>query len=357
MHKQFMKAALQQAYRGRGACAPNPSVGAVAVHNNKIIAEAFHQGAGSAHAEQCILEQIKGNTRDVTLYVTLEPCNHWGKTPPCVSAIIEAGVTRVVYGFRDPNPLVIANNTPLILKKQGIDVIHFPLTEIDEFYKSYQFWTATRKPWITAKIAQTLDGKIAGVNGEKVVLSNQHCALFTHMQRSYADVIVTSARTIINDDPAMTARLDNLTIKKPVAILDARLSLPLRRKIFHEASHCHIFHDANIKVTEAHNNCSYYGVPAVNGHLDLSAVIKHLGAMGFHDAWVEVGGTIFSALHEQELVQRTYLYIVPQTLGINATPAYPGKNLFGREHTISWQIQKNNIIACLDWQESSCLPA
>jgi diaminohydroxyphosphoribosylaminopyrimidine deaminase / 5-amino-6-(5-phosphoribosylamino)uracil reductase len=357
MHKQFMEAALQQAYRGRGACAPNPSVGAVAVHNNKIIAEAWHQGAGTAHAEQCVLEQIGQKTRDVTLYVTLEPCNHWGRTPPCVSAIIEAGITCVVYGFKDPNPLVIANNTPRILQEKGIDVIHFPLPEIDELYQSYQFWTKTKKPWITAKIAHTLDGKIAEVDGKTVTLSNEHCAAFTHRQRSNTDVILTSARTVINDNPSMNARLDNITKRKPVAILDAALSLPLDRKIFNTASHCHIYHDANIRVDTPQNNCSYYGVPALNGRLDLAAVIKHLGTIGFHDVWVEAGGCIFSALHEQGLVQRTYLYIVPGTLGANATPAYHGKNLFHRDHTISWQIQNDNIIACLDWKERPCLQA
>lgn len=355
MHKQFMLEALEQACLGRGACAPNPAVGAVVVHNNKIIARAWHQGAGKAHAEQRALELIPAGLGDVTLYVTLEPCNHWGKTPPCVSAIIDAGVASVVYGFSDPNPLVIAKNSPQILKEHGIDVQHLPLAEIDEFYRSYQYWTQTGKPWVTVKIAQSLDGKIAGVDGLKVSLSNEHCYQFTHTKRLQSDVVLTTAKTIINDDPSLNVRLGDMTKSKPVAILDSRLSISADAKIFTTAEHCHIYYDGNIAVKAPINNCSYHAIPVNDGRMDLAAVIAHLGQLGFHDVWTEVGACVFSALHEQALVQTTYLYVVPKILGVKAVSACDNTNFFNRPHTILWQAQADNVIACFQWQENECL--
>ncbi|MGQ3889424.1 bifunctional diaminohydroxyphosphoribosylaminopyrimidine deaminase/5-amino-6-(5-phosphoribosylamino)uracil reductase RibD [Legionella sp. CNM-1927-20] len=352
MHREFMVAALEQAWLGRGVCAPNPSVGSVAVHNNQIVARAWHQGAGKAHAEQIVLQQLSTDLDKITLYVTLEPCNHWGRTPPCVSAIINSKVDRVVFGFRDPNPVVVANNTPNILKEEGIAVEHFPLPEIDEFYQSYYYWTNTKKPWVTAKLAQTLDGKIAGFQGRQIQLSNEKCKQFTHMQRLYTDIILTTARTIINDNPALDVRLTDIKRKKPIAILDANLSLSsvsIGLKIFQTAEYCHIYHDESIKVQDRQPNCSYYGMPTCKGQLDLSAVINHLGLLGYHDLWVEAGGKVFSALHHLSLVQKTYLYLVPTFLGEEATSAYYGDNFFKRPHKISWQEQEDNMIACLVW--------
>ena len=355
MHKQFMLAALDQACLGRGACAPNPSVGAVVVHNNEIIARAWHQGAGTAHAEQLVLQQVPAGMRDITIYVTLEPCNHWGKTPPCVSVIIDYGVSMVVYGFSDPNPLVIAKDTPRILKEHGIAVMHLPLAEIDEFYRSYQYWTKTGKPWVTAKIAQSLDGKIAGINGERVSLSNERCHQFTHEKRLYSDVILTTANTIINDDPFLNVRLGDSNKSKPVAILDTRLSVPANARVFKTAAHSHVYHDDNIPVKTPVNNCSYHAMPVTDGLLDLSAVINHLGKLGFHDVWVEAGGSVFSALHELALVQTTYLYVVPKILGAKAVSAFDNTNFFNRPYEISWQAQADNVIACLQWQGNECL--
>ena len=179
MHKEYLLSALEQAKLGRGICAPNPSVGAVAVCQDQILAKAWHPGAGQPHAEQVLLSRMPPLCQDVTLYVTLEPCNHWGRTPPCVDAIIAYGIKRVVYAYADPNPVVSTNNTPKILADHGIEVIHYPLAEIDAFYQSYTHWLATRKPWVTVKIAQSLDGHIAGPKGTRISISNSKCAQFT----------------------------------------------------------------------------------------------------------------------------------------------------------------------------------
>ena len=151
MHNKFLLAALEQAKKGRGSCAPNPSVGAVAVQNGKIISQSWHKGAGCLHAEQSLLKDLPSGMNDLTLYVTLEPCNHWGRTPPCTKAIIEHGIKKVVYAFSDPNPLVAKNNTPEVLRQHGIECIYFPLPTIDEYYQSYHYWTRSGKPYVTTR--------------------------------------------------------------------------------------------------------------------------------------------------------------------------------------------------------------
>lgn len=350
-----MLAALEQAWRGRGICAPNPSVGAVAVHKGEIIAVAAHQGAGTAHAEQLLLEQIPKGL-GATIYVTLEPCNHWGKTPPCVAAIIKHGISKVIYGFSDPNPLVIANKTPQCLVQAGIDVLHFPLPEINDFYQSYQYWTVKKRPWLTAKLAQSLDGKIAGQEGIRMQISNEACTLFTHEQRLHTDIILTTAKTLHQDNPLLTARLNGSVYKKPLAILDSGLTLTAHIAAIKEASCCHIFHDEDHKISQPLTNCYYHPTPRQADGLHLSFIISKLGELGYHDVWVEGGGQLFSALHCANLVQRSYLYLAPKILGETAVSAFQGVDLFRQKKTISWEIKADNIIARFDWQESQCLP-
>ena len=350
MHDQFLLAALEQAKLGRGICSPNPSVGAVAVQNNHIIAKAYHPGAGKPHADQILLSELPPNLPNVTLYVTLEPCNHWGKTPPCVEAIIAYGIQRVVYAYRDPNPVVHANNSPSLLKQHGIDVVFYPLTEIDHFYTSYQHWQLTKKPWVTAKMAQTLDGMCAGPDRERVNISNHLCSQFTHQQRLYTDVILTTARTINQDNPLLNARLSEQNpLAKSIAIIDPQLQLNPESHILKTAKHCYIYHDVAIPIKTSYEHCSYYGILSSSGRLNLPAIIAHLGNLGFHDVWVEAGGTLFSALHQAKLVNRTYLYVAPMILGKQATLAYPTEVMFKQARSINWQAMGDNALAVIDW--------
>lgn len=349
MHKKFLLEALQQARLGQGHCAPNPSVGAVVVKEGVILAKAYHKGAGTPHAEPLVLAQIP-KTPGLSLYVTLEPCNHWGRTPPCVDAIIEHGIEEVVFAFADPNPIVAKNNSSDILRAKGIKTTHLPLEEITEFYKSYAHWTLTHEPWVTVKIAQTLNGKIGLSQGKRVILSNTLCEQFTHKQRAITDVILTTAKTIQHDNPKMNVRLDSKVQSKPIAIIDPHLSLDKTSSIFATATHCHIFHcQSKDSQINPYPNSTLHWMPMCRKRMDLKAVFKELGALGYHNVWVEVGGTLFSALHEEGLVHRTYLYIVPKILEPQALSAYSNDDLFNKAHTISWQPMGDNMIACLDW--------
>lgn len=349
MHKQFLLKALEQAFLGRGKCSPNPSVGAIAVKDKAIIAQAWHHGAGKSHAEQLLLTKFPENTPGVTLYVTLEPCNHWGKTPPCVDAIIRHGIEKVVYAYHDPNPIVSINKTPKVLQSKGVEVIHYPVQEITNFYASYNYWTVTNKPWVTAKIAQTLNGKIAPIGGKKVMLSNAKCHAFTHMQRLYSDIILTTATTINIDNPLLNARIDGVAQAKHLAILDARLELNLESQAIAGAEVCHVFYDKSLEIANKHEKCIYHGLEIVNGKFDLEEIICHIGKIGYHDVWVEAGGRLFTALHKEKLVQKTYIYIVPTLLDDDAINAYVATDIFDTAKAINWREMGDNMLAIIDW--------
>ena len=351
MHTEFLLAALEQARLGRGQCAPNPSVGAVAVQDNQIIAKAWHQGAGTPHAEQLLLSELEPGLEDVILYVTLEPCNHWGRTPPCVNTIVQYGIKKVVFAYQDPNPVVQANDTPAMLKKHGIDVVHYPLTEITAFYDSYCHWIHTGKPWMTIKIAQSLDGKIAGSNRERVQLSNESCAKFTHINRQYADAILTTSKTIINDEPLLNARLNGQSNPKCLLILDRTLSLTGKERVFNFDSKKIIFHDKNIKPATSLPLVEYVGIDVRDNGLKLDDVISSIGEHGFHDVWIEAGARLFNALHQSELVNQTYIYLTPTVMGDDAYSCYVSPLEFDKAKMVSWQQADNNMILSLVWNQ------
>ena len=256
-----------------------------------------------------------------------------------------------MYAYRDPNPIVVTNNTPRILSEHGVEFFHYPLAVIDDFYQSYRYWTLTKKPWVTIKIAQSMDGKIAGNQGERVQLSNSLCAEFTHKKRLCSDVILTTTQTINSDNPLFNIRLPAVdTVAKPVAIIGSRTMLNQEAKVFTTAKHCHIYHDKHHPVVVTPPNCTSHGMPAIQGLLDLEAVICHLGQLGYHDVWVEAGGTVFSALHLARLVNRTYIYIVPTVLGESATSAYHHADIFNQRCLVTWQPMGDNMIASLNWK-------
>jgi len=293
MSQYYLLKALDEAYKRRGFTAPNPAVGAVVVSDNKIIASGTHWGPGHAHAERHALSKLPRHvTRGTTLYVTLEPCCHEGRTPACTDAIIEAGVSRVVYAMRDPN-LPNATRGHDVLSAHGIEVVHEPLPEIDAFYEAYCCWLATKRPFVIAKLALSKDDDIAYLDGNPAVLSGPEAAQFTHQQRLYADVILTTATTVLNDDPALNVRLGDKRIAKPVCVLDSKQRLTGNERLFKTAEKVFCLNE---------------------GHQDLNHVIASLGEQGYHQVWVEVGATALHALLEQALVQRLILYKTPTKL-------------------------------------------
>lgn len=319
----YLHSALTLAKIQRGFCAPNPSVGAVIVKNNKVIATGFHKGPGSPHAEIAALKKLSAeDAAGSTIYVTLEPCCHYGRTPPCTSSIISAKINRVIYAYSDSNPVVKGNGEKALLDA-GIECEKFDVPEINSFYESYSYWHKTKKPFITAKIALTLDGKIASVSGKPLLITGESLKDFTHYSRRINDAILTTATTILQDDPQLNVREEEV-VAKPIYILDRNLRINSTAKIFSTAKSVTIFYSRNIsdiinKID--HPNVMYVPISEAHDYLDLDEVISFIGNEGVHDLWVEAGGRFFSSLVSKLLIQIAYIYVAPKWLG-KGTPAF-----------------------------------
>lgn len=187
----------------------------------------------------------------------------------------------------------------------------------------------------------------------RVSLSNALCANFTHTHRLHTDVILTTARTINQDDPLLTARTVETCVAKRVAIIDSQCMMNQTAAVLSEAIHCDIYHSAGYDVPSCpHPKCSFNPMPlTASGSLDLQAIVNHLGELGFHDVWVEAGGGLFHALHEAGLVNRTYVYLVPTTLGEAALSAHCLPDVLNRPRRLQWHTMDDNVIAQFDWLE------
>ncbi len=335
----YLSQALDLAKIRRGFCSPNPSVGAVIVKEGNILSTGYHFAASSPHAEVDALKKLSSSdVEGATIYVTLEPCSHFGRTPPCTDALIKSGIKRVVYGYSDPNPNVAGKGAAL-LQARGIQCEHVPLPTINAFYESYTHWLRTKEPFITAKIALTLDGKIAGKEGERIQITGKALQELTHASRKAADAILTTVKTILHDDPQLNVRQENETIAKPIYILDSELNLPFTATLFKTAKSLVVFHGKLADLTRQ-KEMTDRGVRCVavekNEYgLDLKQVIQQVGQDGIQDLWIEAGGECFSAFLKQKLLQRAFIYVAPCWLG-------EGQSAFGKEmafHFHSAEIQ------------------
>lgn len=324
---QYLQQALSLAESRRGFCAPNPCVGAVLVKEEKVIASGFHWASGSAHAEVEALNKIDASVaKGATLYVTLQPCCHTAKkTPPCTQLLIAKKIAKVVYAFRDPNPAV-SDHSDQQLQQAGIVCIQQSLPEIDNFYASYQFWWKHKQPFVTAKLAISLDGKVAGQHGQRIQLTGEAAQRFTHQQRQRTDAILSTAKTISNDNPLLNVRIDNTTISKPLYILDSELNTPLSAHVFNTAKKITLFHKMDLsskKLAEYHrDNVQLVAIKTNQSGLNLDDVLKHIGQEGYHDLWIEAGGHCLQSFAQNQLLQRAFIYVAPRWLGQDAQNAF-----------------------------------
>lgn len=331
MDKRFLLAALEQAKMGRGICAPNPSVGAVAVKNGEIIARAYHKGSGTAHAEVLVFEQLPQKLDDVSLYVTLEPCNHWGRTPPCVNAIIERGVREVIYAYRDPNPVVIVNDTPTILANHGIQSRFVALDEVDAFYESYRHWRITNKPFVTVKMTPVFGRSVLDFNLDE----------FTRQQRKKSDVILTSASYISDKSILFNNQSDKNKFQKDLAVVDINPSFLSRTISCGIAKKTHCF--CREKPLAIYNSdVDYHHVSAKRLDQVLQEVISHLGGLGYHDVWVEADAYLIQVMHQMNLVDRTYIH------ASNITK-YSELAIKNTARQVEYNTVDDNNMLCLEW--------
>lgn len=353
--KYLLKTALGLAQQRKGFCAPNPAVGAVIAKGPEILGMGYHWGPSHPHAEIEALKDLSSSqTQQADLYVTLEPCCHHGRTPPCTDAIIKSGISRVFYGFKDPDARVAGQGIAL-LEAAGIRCEHLELAEINDFYAGYQHWQRYQRPRVTAKLALSLDGKIAGENGTPIKISGPEADFFTHEQRKYADALLTTAQTIIKDDPRLDVRLEKENFNKPLYILDNRLSTPITARVFQTAAEIIFLHSENVSSTKI---ASFQKIGAIciavpcydNGWLQWESVLHEIGERGVQDLWVEAGSRCFESLLLEKYLNDAYLYFSPKYVGLKGVSAFSAsEDLFSAAEKKTWQILGEDAVCRLSF--------
>ncbi len=314
----FMSEALKIARNAEGRTSPNPLVGAVIVNGGRIIAEGWHRKAGTPHAEIHALNMAGELAKGATMYVTLEPCSHFGRTPPCANRIVESGVKRVVVAMTDPNPLVAGRGIE-ILRAAGIAVdvgiLENDARRLNEVFIKY----ITKKiPFVTAKFASSLDGKIATVSGESQWISGEKSRAFTHHLRDISDGIMVGVGTVLADNPSLTTRLENG--KNPVRIvIDSRARTPLDAKILTDKlTETIIAVTANApaeKISALENAGAKIIVAGDGERVDLKILMAELAKLEITSILLEGGGTLNFSMIRAGLVDKVYAFIAPKILG------------------------------------------
>lgn len=329
--KEFMIRAIELAKLGKGWTNPNPLVGAVIVQNGKIIAEGYHHKCGELHAERDALKNAKENNVDVngsTIYVTLEPCCHHGRQPPCVEAIIESGIKKVVIGSRDPNPLVNGGGVQ-ILEKAGIEVIQdFMKEECDELNPVFFHYIKTKMPYVTVKYAMTMDGETATSIGESKWITGEKARQNVHKTRSESMAIMTGIGTVLKDNPMMNIRLEKGNHRQPIRIiLDSDLKIDFNSNIVKTANdeYCgkvivfcdEKFNDEKINKKQELEKLGINVISINSIKENIKAVLKKIGEMGIDSVFVESGGKLNASLFFENLVNEVDVYIAPKVFGNN----------------------------------------
>ncbi len=315
----FMKLAMQLALKGKGKTSPNPMVGALVVKNGRIISKGFHEKCGFAHAEAIALNKAGNLTKGATLYVTLEPCAHFGRTPPCVEGIIKSGVKKVVVGMIDPNPL---NNTRgiNILRQNKIKVeVGFLEEELRRMNEVFIKYITKRTPFITVKVAESLDGKIAARGGDSKWITSDKSLAFGHRLRKDYDAIMVGVNTIIRDNPKLNAWFSK---KNPVKIvIDSELSTPQDANIFSGNSQVIIVTLPHPPGQETENRgilekkAKILEVKEKSGEANLRDAVKKLAQMEITNILVEGGGTLIGSLFDEGLVDKILFFVAPKIIG------------------------------------------
>lgn len=317
--KQYMQSALELAAKGCGFVSPNPMVGAIIVQKGEIIGQGYHELCGGPHAERNALENCKVSPKGATLYVTLEPCCHFGRTPPCTEAIIESGISRVVVGIKDPNPLV-AGKGIYELRNKGIEVLDGVLEEecgtINEIFFHY---IRTKTPYVIMKYAMTMDGKIATCTGNSKWITAEAARQRVQQDRHRCSAIMVGVDTVIADDPLLTCHMEGG--RNPVRIIcDTSLRTPLNSQIVMTAESVPTIlatSCADVERQQRYINagCQIIVLPKKEAHIDLSKLMTILGNKQIDSILLEGGATLNWSFLQSGLVNKVQTYIAPKLFG------------------------------------------
>lgn len=308
----FLKKTLDLAKKAEGFTSPNPLVGAVIVKNNKIVSFGYHKKAGKAHAEIEAFRKAKGKLNGATLYVNLEPCCHFGKTPPCVDKIIKSGIKRVVTATKDPNPLVSGDSIRR-MRKSGISV-SIGLLEKEAVRLNEVFFENMKKkmPFVVAKTAQSLDGKIATANGLSKWITNRNSRLFAKRLRDKYDSILVGVNTVIKDNP----HLDGIKKVPYKVVIDPGLRIPLNSYLIKSSPEkLIIFASCSAKNKTVAKNTNVYFLKEKNGKLPLKELLSTLYRRGITSVFIEGGSETIGNFFDEKLVDKIYFFIAPKIIG------------------------------------------
>jgi len=335
MHEQHMERALELALRGRGRTSPNPIVGAVVVRNGRVVGEGFHRRVGLAHAEINALKKAGRRARGADLYVTLEPCCHYGRTPPCTDAIARAGVRSVIVGAIDPNPAVRGKGVAA-LKRLGISVRTGVLAEeCSAINAPYNKLMQTGMPFVTVKAAVTLDGKIAAADGASKWISNPEARRFVHSMRASSDAVMIGVGTALSDDPGLTVRVPGKKERETRAVVaDSSLKIREGLALLSRTPGNLIVLTTERAPKNRVNELRGMGHIVVetasrDGRVDMAEALAALGRMGISSVLVEGGGKLISDLAKRRLIDRMAVFVAPKFLGARGMDLMPGLSIDG----------------------------
>jgi diaminohydroxyphosphoribosylaminopyrimidine deaminase/5-amino-6-(5-phosphoribosylamino)uracil reductase len=338
----YMNLALELAKSARGQTSPNPLVGAVIVKDGEIVGMGAHLKAGEAHAEVNAIQMAGEKVKGATIYVTLEPCSHYGKTPPCANLVVKSGITRVVIATVDPFPEVAGRGIQ-ILQEHGIQVeIGLLREEADEINRIFYHFVKTKRPYVTIKTATSLDGKIATSSGESKWITSDEARLDGHRYRHEHDAILVGVNTVIKDNPSLTTRLPNGG-KNPIRIiLDTTLRIPINAKVaIDKKAETWIVTTANAS-DEKKKMLKEYGIKIVEvNHKQISVeeVLAKLGGEGITSLFVEGGATVNGSFLRSKLVNQVVTYIAPKLIGGDQSPtSFAGQGFADLSNALDLEI-------------------
>ncbi|AFI86102.1 5-amino-6-(5-phosphoribosylamino)uracil reductase [Aggregatibacter actinomycetemcomitans] len=347
----FMQLALDLAKQGEFTTTPNPSVGCVLVKNGKIVGKGFHFKAGEPHAEVMALREAGENARGATAYVTLEPCFHFGRTPPCAKGLAEAGVSKVIAAMYDPNPQVAGKGLQ-ILADAGIQSAVGLLEEkAEQLNKGFLKRMRTGKPFVQLKLAMSIDGKTAMASGESKWITGAQARMDVQQYRAKASAILSTSQTVLADDPSLNVRwaeLPNETqaryaqenLRQPVrVILDSTHKVRSDFKVFLTDAPVWLAGEDDFQLTGFPASTEYLKLDRSHGESRLQALMTELGKRQINTLWVEAGATLAGALIAENLVDELIIYMAPKLLGDHARDLCHLPHLTRLADAPLWQLQ------------------
>ncbi len=326
---QCMARALQLARKGLNTTHPNPRVGCVISNDGQVVGSGWHKKAGEAHAEINALKSAGDQARGATAYVTLEPCNHSGRTPPCVDALISAKVARVVFALEDPNPEVNGSGSQRLLEA-GIEVQSgLMAAEAGELNAGFLKRMRHGRPWLRIKLAQSMDGHIGLANGDSQWISGPESRADVQNWRARSDVILTGIGTILADDPSLNVRNSENARQPGRVIVDSQWRMPASARLLGLPGKVIIAGLDKNPIPDAlqKSGAECIAMPALEGRVDMRALLAELGKRGFNEIQVEAGATLCGTLIQQRLVDEVLIYQAPVILGGDAVSPFAAPRL------------------------------